>query len=71
MTGEMNAMIVKKKTALEIRDFISGEFEPIPIEDFMSYLDAQVKVGQMKLTEKPEEPKPVEAAKPAKGRKKK
>lgn len=40
------------------------------IEDFIAYLDAQVKAGTMKLTEKPEEPKPVVSAKPAKGKKK-
>jgi aminopeptidase YwaD len=61
MTAELNILMGKKLTALEIRDFLSGEFEPLPLADLMEYLRAQEKAGTVKLTEKPEEPKPAPA----------
>jgi aminopeptidase YwaD len=67
MTGELNAMVPKGKSVLEIRNFISGEFEPVPTADVLEYFRAMEKAGTMKLTVKPEEPpKPVEPAKPVK-----
>ena len=57
MTSELNAAVAQKKTVLEIRDFISGEFEPVPLADVMAYFEAQATVGSVKLTEKPEDPK--------------
>ncbi len=57
MTSELNAVVAQKKTVLEIRDFISGEFEPVPLADVMAYFEAQAKSGSVKLTEKPEDPK--------------
>jgi uncharacterized membrane protein YgcG len=60
-TSELNALIGKNKSVLEIRNFISGEFEPVPIADVMDYFKAMEKAGTMKLTVKPEQPpKPVE-----------
>jgi hypothetical protein len=69
MTAELNMLMSRKITALEIRDFLSGEFDPLPLADLMDYLRAAEKAGMAKLTEKPEEPKPVPAAAPAKGKK--
>ncbi len=69
MTSELNILMGQRKTAMEIRDFLSGEFEPLPLADLMDYLNAQEKIGSVKFTEKPEEPKP--AAAPAKPKKKK
>ena len=64
MSGELNAALAKKKSVLEIRNFISGEFEPIPLADVMDYFKALEKAGTMKLTVKPEEPpKPIELPK--------
>ena len=57
MTAEFNILAQKKMTVLEIRDFLSGEFEPIALADLMEVLRAQEKLGLVKLTEKPEEPK--------------
>ncbi len=65
MSGEFNAVLGQKKTALEIRDFISGEFEPVPVSDVLAYLRALEKMGSVKLVEKAEEPPPV-PARPAK-----
>jgi len=70
MTAELNILTSRKITALEIRDFLSGEFEPLALADLMDYLHAAEKAGMMKLTEKPEEPKPAPAPAPAKGKKK-
>lgn len=64
MTSELNILLGQKKTIQEIRDFLSGEFEPLPLGDLMDYLRAQEKLGSVKLTEKPEEPKPVAAPAP-------
>jgi aminopeptidase YwaD len=71
MTAELNILVGKKRTVLEIRDFLAGEFDPLPLADAMEYFHAQEKLGLMKLTQKPEEPKPAaplakKRAKPAK-----
>jgi hypothetical protein len=52
MTSELNALLNRKMTALEIRDFVSGEFEPLPLDDLMAYLRAMEKAGTLKLTER-------------------
>ena len=54
MTSELNSLMGQKKTILEIRDFISGEFEPVPLADVMAYFEAQAKIGSVKLNELPE-----------------
>jgi hypothetical protein len=68
---ELNALLVqnaapnatRKRTLLEIRDFLSGEFEPLPLDDLTASLRAQEKLGTVKFTEKPEEAKPAAPAK--------
>ena len=37
-------------TALEIRDFLSGEFTPVPLADVMAVLRAREATGTIKLT---------------------
>ncbi len=64
MTSELNILLGKKMTVLEIRDFLTGEFEPLPLADLLAYLKGQEKSGSIKLTEKPEEPKPAPAPAP-------
>ncbi len=66
MSGEFNVLLGQKKTALEIRDFISGEFEPVPVSDVLDYLRALEKMGSVKLVAKAEEPAPAPATKPRK-----
>jgi aminopeptidase YwaD len=58
MRSELNALLNKKITALEIRDFLTGEFEPLSLDDLMTYLRAGEKAGTIKLTERVEETKP-------------
>ena len=58
MNAELTILLGKKKTALEIRDFLSGEFEPVPLADVMAVLHAREASGQIKLVPKPE-PVPV------------
>lgn len=70
MSGEMTALLRKKKTALEIRDFLTGEFEPIPVSDVITYLRALEKLKRVTFSEKPEEPKPAAPAKRGKAAKK-
>jgi hypothetical protein len=62
MTAELNVLLNRKMTALEIRDFLSGEFEPLPLSDLMNYLRAMEKNGSVKLTLKPAEPPAPEPA---------
>lgn len=50
--AELSLLIPKSLTALQIRDFLSGEFTPLPIEDVMAVLRAREKAGQIKLTAK-------------------
>ena len=40
----------EKKSVLEIRDFLSGEFEPLPLADLMEDLRVQENLGTVKLT---------------------
>jgi len=52
MTSELNILISQSKSILEIRDFLSGEFEPLPLADLMAYLRVMEKLGAVKLTAK-------------------
>lgn len=52
MTAELNILLSKKKSVLEIRDFLAGEFDPLPVEDLLEYLRVQEKLGSVKLTAK-------------------
>jgi hypothetical protein len=56
MNAELTILLGKKMTALEIRDFLSGEFEPVPLADVMAVLRARETSGQIKLVPKPAEP---------------
>ena len=38
---------------LEIRDFLSSEFEPIPLADVMQYLRAREQTGVIRLARRP------------------
>jgi hypothetical protein len=53
MSGELNAVLGRGMTVLEIRDFISGEFEPVPLQDVWDYIKAQETAGAVKLTVRP------------------
>jgi len=66
MTAELTILIEQKKSVMEIRDFLSGEFEPLPLADLMDYFHAQEKTGAMKLNVVPE---PVAPPPVAKGKK--
>jgi hypothetical protein len=50
MRAELNILLGQRKNALEIRDFLSGEFEPLSLADLMAYLRELEKLGQVKLT---------------------
>jgi hypothetical protein len=52
MTSELNLLLGQNKTVLEIRGFLTGEFEPLTLADLMEYLRAQEKLGTLKLTVK-------------------
>lgn len=58
MGAEFTILLGKKKTALEIRDFLSGEFEPVAVADVMAVLRAREASGTIKLVPKPAEPAP-------------
>jgi hypothetical protein len=60
--AEFALLTQKKLTALQIRDFLSGEFTPLPMADVMAVIRAQEKAGRLRVTAKPPEP-------PAKGKK--
>src|SRR5262245_4347473 len=49
MNAEFNILLGKKLSALEIRDFLSGEFEPVPVADVMAALRAREAAGTIKL----------------------
>jgi aminopeptidase YwaD len=64
MTSELRTILPRKLTVMQIRDFISGEFEPVPLADVVAYFEAMAKTGAVTLTEKAAEA-------PAKGKTKK
>jgi hypothetical protein len=47
--AEFNGLLGRKMTVLEIRDFLSGEFTPLPIETVMAVLRAREAAGSIKL----------------------
>ncbi len=49
MSGEFNNLADQKRTVLDIRNFLSGEFQPVPLEQVMAYAEALEKAGQVKL----------------------
>jgi len=55
MGAELTILLGKKKTALEIRDFLTGEFEPVPLSAVMAVLRAREAAGQIRLVPKPAE----------------
>ena len=52
MNAELTILLGQHKTALEIRDFLSGEFEPVSVADVMAVLKAREAAGQIRLVTK-------------------
>jgi hypothetical protein len=52
MNAELSILLGKKKTVLEIRNFLSGEFEPVPLADVLGVLKAREAGGTIKLVPK-------------------
>ena len=50
--AELQQLVGKGKTALQIRDFLSGEFTPLPLADVMAVLRAREAQGTIKLIPK-------------------
>ncbi|HEU4785851.1 MAG TPA: M28 family peptidase [Gemmatimonadaceae bacterium] len=50
--AEFSILLGKGMTALQIRDFLSGEFTPLPLADVMTVLRARESQGLIKLTPK-------------------
>jgi hypothetical protein len=49
MNAEATILLGQKKTALEFRDFLSGEFDPVPLADVMTYLRGREQAGVIRL----------------------
>jgi hypothetical protein len=56
MNAELSILLGKKLSVLEIRDFLSGEFEPVPLADVMAVLRARETAGTIKLVARPVAP---------------
>jgi aminopeptidase YwaD len=56
LNAELNILLGKKLSALEIRDFLSGEFEPVPLADVMAVLRAREAAGTIRLVPRPVPP---------------
>ena len=52
MNAEFSLLLGKNKTVLEIRDFLSGEFTPLPLADLMAVLRAREAQGSIRLVPK-------------------
>jgi hypothetical protein len=53
MNAEFSLLLPKRMTALEIRDFLSGEFTPLKLADLMAVLRAREAAGSIRLVAKP------------------
>jgi hypothetical protein len=53
MNAEAAILLGQKKTALEFRDFLVGEFDPVPLADVMTYLRAREQAGVIRLVKRP------------------
>ena len=51
--AEFSILLGQHKTVLEIRDFLSGEFTPLPLADVMAVLRAREAAGTIRLVPKP------------------
>jgi aminopeptidase YwaD len=60
--AEFSQLLSRHMTVLEIRDFLSGEFTPLPLKDVMTVLRARETAGSIKLVPKPA-PAPAAAGK--------
>jgi hypothetical protein len=52
MNAELNILLGQNRSVLEIRDFLSGEFEPLSLDSLMQYLEAQRTAGRVRLVQK-------------------
>jgi hypothetical protein len=50
--AEFSALLSRRMTVLEIRDFLSGEFTPLPLKDVLTVLRAREASGSIKLVPK-------------------
>ena len=50
--AEFSLLLAKHMTVLEIRDFLSGEFTPLPLADLMTVLRAREAAGTIRLVPK-------------------
>ncbi len=49
MNAELNILVNQGKSVLEIRDFLSGEFDPLPLDRLMAVLEARATAGSLEL----------------------
>jgi len=49
MTAELRLLMAKGMSVMQIRDFLAGEFDPLPVADLMDYFRVQEKTGAIKL----------------------
>jgi aminopeptidase YwaD len=52
MNAEATILLGQKKSALEFRDFLAGEFDPLPLADVMTYLRAREQAGVIRLVKR-------------------
>jgi len=52
MNAELSILLGKGMTALEIRDFLAGEFDPLPLANLMAVLRAREAQGSIRLVPK-------------------
>jgi aminopeptidase YwaD len=48
-SAELGLLIPKRMTVLQLRDFLSGEFTPLPLADVLAVLRAREAAGQIRL----------------------
>ena len=52
MAGELRQIWDRGLTVMQLRDFVAGEYDPLPVADLVDYLRVMEKNGMIRLTER-------------------
>jgi len=52
MRSELRQLQARGMTVMEIRNFLAGEFDPLPLNDLLAYFRVQERLGSIKLVQK-------------------
>ncbi len=51
MAGELRQIWDRGMTVMQLRDFVAGEYDPLPVADLVDYLRVMEKLGAIRLVQ--------------------